>query len=204
MPKQQFALEKEGQKRLELSWGMGWRNFTVRLDGAEVGEIEGGQKSLKEGRSFALNDGSTLLIQLKTGLMAELQVLRDGKPLPGSSTDPRQRLNNASGLIMGLGGMSIVVGILAMFWPVLQEAGFSWDSTVFGILLLGLGYWARQESLLAIWLAIIIFVLGSILTILATNSFVGSNAGGIVLRILFTIFMYRGVGAIKELQAEGV
>ena len=202
MPKQQFALEKGGSKRLELSWGMSWRNFTISLDGMEVGKIEGGQKSLKKGRSFTLPDGSTLSVQLKTGLSSELQLLRNGKPLPGSASDPRQKLNNATGLIIGLGILSFVLGLLAFFVPFLQEIGISWDSMIFGLILTGLGYWAKQESSLALWLAIIFYVLGSLITVYASVSSGASAAGSIVARLFFLAWMYRGVGAIQELKAE--
>jgi hypothetical protein len=48
MPKQQYALEQGGPKRLEISWTGIWRNFTVRLDGQVVGTVEN-QKALRAG-----------------------------------------------------------------------------------------------------------------------------------------------------------
>ncbi|MEZ4467500.1 MAG: hypothetical protein R3F43_24415 [bacterium] len=53
------------------------------FDGRPLGVIPD-SKALKAGSDFALPDGSTLTVKLKTGFQTELQVMRDGKPLPGS------------------------------------------------------------------------------------------------------------------------
>ena len=39
MPKQSFALEAQGPKRLEIQWKGNWKNVTITLDGEVVGTI---------------------------------------------------------------------------------------------------------------------------------------------------------------------
>ena len=101
MPTKKYAMEKGEPKRLEISWKGIWKikNFTVHLDGNNIGLIAN-RKELKAGREFALIDGSILKVQLvKKLLSAELQVLRDDQPLPGSASDPGQRLRVAYGIV---------------------------------------------------------------------------------------------------------
>src|SRR5439155_14599717 len=114
MQKKSYALEKGGSKRLELSWSGMWKNFTICLDGNQIGSVAS-KKELTAGREFLLGDGSTLRVQLgKTFLIApELQVLRDGKPLPGSASDPAQQLGVSYGTIFFVGGISILLGLVA-------------------------------------------------------------------------------------------
>lgn len=204
MPKQQFALEKDGPKRLEISWGLGWRNFTVKLDGEPIGKIEGGQKTLKAGQTFNLPDGSEINIKLKTGLATELQVLRDGKPLPGSASDPRKKLAGAAGLIIFLGVLNIVLGLAASLFNVafLQGLGLGWSSAIFGLILGGLGLLVRQENLIALWAAIILFALDAIFGLITAVGVGASPISGLIVRVFFLAAMYQGVGAIKELRAE--
>lgn len=211
MPKQQLALEKGGDKRLELSWGMGWRNFTIKLDGREEGKIDGGQKSLKEGQSFTLSDGSALFVQLKSGFPSGLRVLRNGKPVPGSSTDPRQRLTIATWPIIGLGILGTLSGILSLFAPVFQGLALGWNSIIFGIIVIGLGLWAKQGSALALWMVIILFLLDYLFAVYTSvssdpSSVLGSDTFSFVcngvFQILLFIWVYSGFGAIKELKAE--
>jgi len=61
MPKQAFAFERDGPKRLEVSWKGRWKNVTVQLDGAPIGTVPG-QKELSAGQEFQLPDGSTLTV----------------------------------------------------------------------------------------------------------------------------------------------
>ena len=57
MPKQLFALEKNGPKRLELSWSGMWKGFAARLDGQVVLSAEG-SSDLKLGKLASLHQQS--------------------------------------------------------------------------------------------------------------------------------------------------
>jgi hypothetical protein len=88
VPTKQYALEVGGPKRVKVSWGMFWKNFRVEVDGQEVGRIEGGLKALHAGSTFALPNGSQLRVGVKSGLVQNLELFLDGRPVPGSAAVP--------------------------------------------------------------------------------------------------------------------
>lgn len=59
MPKQAYALEALGEKRLEISWKGMYKDVTVSLDGNSIGIIPN-QKALSAGQEFRSIDGSTI------------------------------------------------------------------------------------------------------------------------------------------------
>lgn len=68
------------------------------------------------GQRFRLADGSSLEVQLKRTLFStDLRVSRNGIPLPGSAGDPATGWKNAYGLMYFIGGLNILIGLLAMF-----------------------------------------------------------------------------------------
>lgn len=86
-----YPLTSNGQTgKLRVSWGLFWRNLTVRLDGRTVGRISGGLSQLRRGVDILLPDSTSLRIQAIThaGEGVGLAVLHDGIPLPGSPTPP--------------------------------------------------------------------------------------------------------------------
>jgi len=63
MPTKRFPLEPGGPDRLEIEWEGSFKNFTVSLDGVVLGSFED-YKALKAGRSFPLEEGSVVRVQL--------------------------------------------------------------------------------------------------------------------------------------------
>jgi hypothetical protein len=206
MPKKQYALEKGGAKRLELSWGGMWRNFTVRLDGEVVGTIEN-QKALRAGQTFALADDSQIHVQLVTKVgSTELQVTRDGQPLPGSAADPEQRVKTAYGILFFIAGLNIVLGLIGLIArsELLASLGLGLGSVIFGLFFLGAAFFVMRRSQIALILAIIVFALDAILGIVLAVGAGGSPAiGGLIARVILFIPLVNGVKAIKELRGEG-
>jgi len=205
MPKQSFALEEGGEKRLEVSWKGVYKDVTISLDGSSVGVIPD-QKALSAGQEFRLLDGSTLKVQLVSKLMAtELQVLRNGQPLPGSSSDPQARLKNAYYMGSFVARLNLVLGFVSFLFNVefLQQIGIGLGSVIFGLVFLALGFFVQRKSIVALILAIVIFALDGILGIVFA-AFQGSNpgSGGLIARIFLIIPMVQGVGAIKALKAK--
>jgi hypothetical protein len=203
MPSRSYALEEGGKKRLELSWSGFWSNFTVSLDGMPVGALPKGQ-SLKDAQNFRLPDGSVIqvqLIQKSTG--SYLEVLRDGKPLPGSDTNPRSILNTAAGIIYFFSGVNLLAGIIAVFFDVqwLQDYGIGFGSIIIGFIYLPLAYFTSQASSIALLLAILLYIVDGISGIVLTVMAGGIPAfGGMIFRIVMLIPMFRGFGAITKLK----
>ena len=151
MPSAKYALEKDGPKRIEVSWKGMWKEFTVRFDGRKVGTIAD-SKELKAGRVFLLPDGSGLKVQLvQRFIQPELQLLRNGRPLPGSASDPEARLKLAYGMVLFVGGLNVVLGLVAELGQVafLQGIGLGIGSIIFGLLFIGLALLVKRRSAVA-------------------------------------------------------
>jgi len=206
MAKTQFALEAGGPKRLELSWGMFWKNFQVTLDGKQVGSVSGGQKELKDGVEFRLPDGSELHVQLVQNAMnVELQVLRNGAPLPGSATDPEQRVKSAAYLLYFLAGLNTLLGVVAMVMmsELLEGLGVGIGNILFGAIVAALGFFTYRRSRVAPVLAIVLYVADSLYT-LATLSGAGRSPpiAGIFFRIYIIYALVQAVKAAGELARK--
>src|SRR5262245_22087083 len=118
MPKKLMSLEKDGPKRLELSWSGMWNDFTVNLDGGTVISAHG-SSDIKAGKSATLPDGSTLDVRLQTGFgNAGLVILRNGVPLPGSSTDPETLVKTAGGIVYAIAVLNAIIVVIAYAFDV--------------------------------------------------------------------------------------
>jgi hypothetical protein len=205
MPTQRYALESGGPERLEVSWKGVYKNFTIKLDDKVIGSLSG-QKELKAGQDFTLPDGSVLHAQLIQKLSgAELQILRNGEPLPGSAADPEQRLKVAYGIVFFLAGLNIVLGLIATLFQIefLQAAGISIGSVVFGLIFLALGFLVKRGSAIALLIAIVLFALDGVLgLVFAIMGGFNPSIAGIVARIILIIPMVQGVGAIRALKQQ--
>jgi hypothetical protein len=204
MPSIKLALERGEPKRLELAWGAFWRNFVVRLDGAEIGRIAG-QKELKAGQEFTLGDGSVLRVQLaNSGITPELRVLRNGQPLPGSASDPMSLVRQAAQVLFFIGGISILIGLLAelFHWEQMRAMGAGYFTAIFGIIYLGLGYLVLQRSLPALVAGLALFAVDTLAWIGIAASGSGQPTAGMFMRICLFIGLVRGLGALRTLKKE--
>ena len=200
MPKTKYALEKGQQPRLEISWKMGWKDITIKLDGLEIGKIAD-KKELAEGRDFTLDKNATLRVQLvKKGISGEsLEVLINGQPIPGSSSDPNRRLAVAYGLVFFVAGMNVLLGLIAELVPVgiLLNMGIGIYSVIFGLLtgIMGFLVWKRHSSV-ALGVAVSLLIIDGILGLIA------GSLTGVAARIFLLIPMFGGFSAIKELKEQ--
>lgn len=205
MPKKKFILKENGRHTLELTWRAFWKNFTVYYDGAPIDEIEGGAKGMRAGKTLSLPDGSKLSVKLKQDILAaELEVLRDGKPLPGSATDPIQRVRQAYVIIFIVGGFNLVLGIAGIFFEteLLYLLGAGWGTAAFGLFLLILGWLVKErQSQPALITAIVLYLADSLLGIAAVIAADETpGIGGLIVRVLFIIGMAQGIKAIAEMN----
>lgn len=207
MPKQEFALERGGDKRLTVAWKGIWKNLSIGLDGNTLGGFEN-KKSLEAGSQFTLPDGSVLHVQLvKSALSQELKLLRNGEPLPGSASDPAQRVALAVNLLFFIAGLNVALGVLAEVAkiPFLLDLGLGWGSAATGIVyaLAALAVKVKR-SLAALILGIGLFGLDAILTIVLPAQGSGQpNTGGLVARFFLMIPLVRAVPALRQLIRAG-
>ena len=201
MPKRSYSLQKDGPKELECSWGIAWKNFTVKQNGQVIGTVSN-QKELKRGREFLLNDGSKLFVILKIGLSSGLYLTKDGQPLPGSDSDPISKVKGAFVILMIIAVINIGIGVLSTLYN-LKEIGleFGLGYIVFGFVFLILSIAVKRGSLIALLAAIILLILDALLGIV----FMATSGGNqsifwIIARVFFLIYLISSVSAFKKLK----
>ena len=184
---------------------MFWRNFTVRFDGATIGHIESSAE-LRQGQAFVLPDGSRVEIRLDQGLgKADLLVLRDGQPLPGSAGDPRQQVAVASNMLFIIAAFNALVGLVAIVTDssVFASLGLGWPSLVVAAVYAGLGYAVRRwRSRVALALGIGLFAIDGLLSFALSIGSGGRPATGIFVRIFLLLPMIRAWPYLAKVQEE--
>lgn len=204
MAKQSYALEAGGPKRLHVTWNGIYRDIAVKLDDRTLGTIPD-QKALVKGQEFRLPDGSKLHVQLvSTFMTAELRVLRNGQPLPGSASDPAARLRNAYLLIYVVGAFNAVLGLVALVFNVqfLRDVGIGLASFLFGLIFLALGFLVQKKSLFALIVAIVLFVIDGLSTLMFAAAGGSAPVTGLFVRIILLVPMIQGVSAIRALKPK--
>jgi|GEM_PF-1075340 len=219
MPHQKFALERGGEKDLDVSLKYFSVNIEIHYKGSLIGVIRK-QSELREGRTFELPDGTQLLV--KRGRRG-LQLQRNGMTLPGTAADPEVKLAISVNAIYLIASLNIILSILAVVLRIdlLLVLGFGIISGIVGIILFVLGIFTKRRSLAALILALIIQGLMSAL--IASNivalfylSFAGSNTllledilesvslwiGAIIIYFGEYFLIFTGIGAIRKLKGK--
>ena len=204
MPVQTYTLDPDNPKRLDISYKMFWRGATVYLDGKEIGTAPG-KRELTQGQEFKLPDGSTLKVRLTQSLLGtELQILRNGQPIPGSASHPETTLKSAYWALWLIGAIGILFGGVARGLRVdmLGEMGIADFSIGFGIIFIILGFLVRRRSLPALYAGIAFFAIDTVLGLVLTARSGGTpNIFNIMFRGLLFIPLVQGVGALRALKA---
>ncbi len=193
MPKLLYALEPGGPKNLVLSWGAFWKNFKVTLDDKLIGEASS-QQELSRGKAFALPDGSSLEVKLKTnfGVVGPtLKVSRNGKPLPGRQGDLLQNINTARWLLFLLGGINAVFGF------VYTEGRLY--SISYGAILLALGYLTPNYAKITLLLGMLALLVDAALVVVFSVQTSTVNPTFFIFRFLLLYFLYSGFSAARKL-----
>ncbi len=216
MASTKFALEPGGPKRLEITSGAFWTNVNIRLDDVLVGQIPS-KSELIEGRSFPLSDGSELHVKLAQSFgSVELQVTRNGKPLPGSTSDPATRVATAGYIIYFIAALNAFVGIPGLIFSgasggvmrfgaalarLFEQIGFSWINLVEGAVFALLGFLTLRRSKPALIAAIGLFVVDGVFNFAGGLDGKGDPPVGLMfVRVILGLAMIRGVPAIDELK----
>jgi hypothetical protein len=199
MPARKFALTPGGPQRLTITWKLFWKDVRVLLDGNVILEFAN-QKELQSGASTTLVDGTVLHVKLNQAFgNVDLAVTQDGKPLPGSSTDPAALLNTAVGLLCLIAGFNLLLGLISLVAQnvFLRRLGAGPHWLVMAAIFGTLAFFSARRSRLALGLAIGLYALDGILGIALSGS---PMPGAVVVRVFFIIAMVRGFRALKELD----
>ncbi len=203
MPKQSFAFEPGGEKRLVIEWKGMFKDLTIKVDGVQVGLIPD-QKALVAGKEIRIKDGSKISVQLVSSFSgSELQVLRNGKPLPGSESSPEARVRTAAYVLYFLAALGVVAGMVSLFYEsrILGILGVGWYNILFGAVYLILGLLVSRNSIGALVLAVLVFsgdALSSIL--LGAAKGYEPSVYGLLMRVFFLIPLVQGIRAIVEIR----
>ena len=203
MPSQRYALREGGSPCLEIEWRGTYRDLVVRYDGEVVSTVPD-RRTLVEGQSLRLPDGSMLHVQLARRFgWTELQVQRAGQPLPGSAQDPAARQRAGYGAVFLVAGLNVLLGLLGTLFQtkLLVSLGIGLFSIALGTVFFVLGLLTMRGSLVALIAAIAIFALDGILgaVVNATQAPLAS-LGGLAARAFMIVPMARAVPAMRALQ----
>lgn len=191
MPKQTYALERDGEKRLEISWKTGWKNFQVLLDDQVVATVED-RNELDGGKTVNLPDKSKLFIKLKTSFFSSGIILEHNDvPIPGSLEDPYQNLKNIYGFLYLMAVFEIFIGATAAFsgFEPLVNMGIGPITIVLGVVIGLLGFWLSKKSYVALGLFMLVYAAD---TVYSMTIALESSPMDILMR--FIIFYYVGMG----------
>jgi hypothetical protein len=239
--KQKFALKKGGAPRLELYSEEGegkWKNVSVRIDGKEIGRIEN-RKQLNKGVDFHLEDGSILSFEtqrnFKLNISGQPYILINRKPVPGS--DARGKFILAYSIIFLIAVRTFWGNVLLDFLRIVsptKDSGITpLDSSdpahilaysivllvfygVMSIVFAVLGFLVRSKSKIALWLAIILYGIDTIIDFISVVGLFGTTTASspatspgsylahyvffVVVRIFLLIWMWQGLKAIDEIK----
>lgn len=203
MPYKKYPLEPDGPRRLDISWASLSPKRTITLDGYPVGEIPNA-KARRKGQTFTLPDGSTLQVKQASKFgISELQVSRNGVPLPGSDADPQHRLDITFRAIVWIAGLNIAVGIV-LFMGYASKGYYSnigynqydaFAAILTGLIYGGLSYFVHRRSMVALVITVIGFVIDSLGFLL-----VGLSPAYLVGRLFLLLYILRGIGALRALK----
>lgn len=208
MATKHYALDRNGPKRLEISWKWNYKNIAVQFDGDEIVNIRG-RKELKLGQSFKLDNGQELQLKLKREHFysaLKLDIVVNGRPVPGSFFHPALVLMRSYSSIFILAIGVLAGGIfISSAWII-----------AFGLVYFLLGIFVMRRSATALIIALILLGSASLYLIVLLLYFVQdwqffvkfvldvviilASLG--FLPVFLVIAMYSGLEAIKQLKHE--
>jgi hypothetical protein len=204
MPKKAFALDAGGPPRVEIQWRGIWKDVRVRVDGNELAVIPN-KGELERGRDIPLPMGGVLGVKLVSQFAAvELRVTRDGISLPGSASDPAERVRQAAYVLYFIAGLNLVLGLATELGGVefLRSLGLGWASAAEGLVFGLLGWRTAKRSQIALMLGIALFGVDTILIVVGGVQSAGTfPMGGLVARVLFFMPLIKGLQGFRELKA---
>lgn len=206
MPTKTYYLDDAQTDAITAKWGMFFRNFEVSHNGQPLGPAASAGE-LGQGLRYSLPDGRIFSAQLlRNQGLRELELLLDGRPLPGSGTHPHERIRQAWYVLLFVAVLSVGLGLVALFGQVevLLQLGLGWASIVEGLIFLALGWLGySRRSVAALAVALVLLVLDGVLSIgSAIADGHSPAAGGLITRFFFCVLVFRGLQAARQLRAE--
>jgi hypothetical protein len=209
-----FYLDQERTKKLVVRPRLFWKNTEVLYNNVLLDTIPT-KDDLRAGRVYEPEPGMQVRVSLlKQGFSSPemIDVLVNGKPLPGAASDPDTGINAAFATMLVLGVINGIIGIISFFNSEGSFAGkeMGIGGLVVGALFCGLGFWLKKsKSAAPIIIAIVVIVADMILTVYF-NIQSGTRqmpVMGVGLKVLFIVWLARGLKGVKayhEQKASGL
>lgn len=201
MPTKTYYLDEKRTESIEIKWGFNWRNLRVIYLGEIMGTIAN-KTDLTKGQTFKLSGLRDLSIQLKGDLNPELELLLNGKTVPGSPTDPRFQLNKVFRISIGLAVLNISFGLLSWILDIslFTNFGIGLSSVFFGAIILVLSFGLRAESKLALSAIVSLLVADIISTFYYFAGTDVVHGPAITIKVVVFFLLIKGFSAIRELN----
>jgi tetratricopeptide (TPR) repeat protein len=194
-----LSLTRGGPKRIRLTWGTFWNNLKVDMDGQEILNFRNKQE-LQTGKTFDLADGSKLMVVLDKN---KLYVARNSRPLPGSAFDNTRKHSSATGAVVFVSILSILLGLLGNSMRDIQEStGAGTISLIGGVVFGILSIFVSKRSRTSLWIAIILYGLDTLLLVLVVFNGGTQFIVGIVVHIALLVAMYQGFEGMDALDYD--
>lgn len=194
MASKSFALVEGEPERLELKWRGRLKDLVVLFDGVQLNAEPFSQAEVNQGQVVTLPDGSRLIVARDKN---QLQVTRDGSPVPGSATHPKTQARGASTILWVIAGLTLVLGII-----IYADTGEILWLSVGSVVLFGvLGFFVRNGSLAALWVGIVVYSIDALFSLLAGLGGGGLSFSTMVIKVFLIVGLVRALPAMRQLQA---
>lgn len=199
MKHKKFPLEDGGQERLEISWRGAYKDFVVELDGQKVNPEPFTKKDIEAGQRLTLPDQSSLYIHHKRGMFgSELQLSRDGAPLPGSADHPAKRAKSAATILWLVAGLTLIAFAVVYF----GDDFLDWIALGSVIVYAALGMLVFRGSLVALWIGLVLYGLDTAVWVVASLASGSLPFVFIIVRIGLIVGLARALPALRELNLK--
>lgn len=203
IPPRHYVIDSDGKRELFLTWdAMSWKHFEVTVDGKRIASFENGARELRNGRELTLPGGASLKLELKGNfLFKDLYVFVNGEPIPNSPSDPDVKIRRATNGLYFIAIFDFVLGFIAAQSnnPALTTLGFGWTSVAIGMVLFSLALLVRKGNLIALFLAIGLFIVDTFLGYYVTTlAGLEPETGIIVARLFLLAYMFPAIQVILQ------
>jgi hypothetical protein len=203
IPPRHYLIESGGKRQLDLTWdAMTWKNFLVSLDGRKIASFKDGAKELRNGRELNLPGGASLKLHLKGNpVFKDLHVFVNGEPIPNTPSDPDVKIRRATNALYFIAVFDFVLGLIAAQSnnPALTTLGFGWTTVAIGMVLFSLALLVRKGSLMALFLAIGLYIIDTILGYyMTTLAGLEPEIGIIAARLFLLVSMFPAIQVILQ------
>jgi hypothetical protein len=199
-----YSRQRGGKLLVDVTFQPGWNNLSIRYDQNPVGVIPA-REELEAGREFRLENGSVLMVKLPNRLAAVPEVYLDGQRLHPYAQAPQKKVHNAFVVLLLIAILNLIVGALAIATQagIAQRMGGSVFNLIYGAVFLVLAFLVKRGSLIALAVAVALFLIDSVLAIyFITMQGKSFPILALVLRGGFLVFLVQGFTGIRQLKAQ--